>query len=331
MNQSYRSSYGICDDQLSLRFNDFKRIYSLVPPPEEQAAIVAFIEYKSEEINNVVTAKKRIISLLREQKTALINRAVTQGLDASTPCRASGIDWLGDVPVHWEVKKLKYLTRLNPSRKRFFEADETCVFLPMESVSTEGRILHQQYRLVNEVREGFTYFERGDVVMAKITPCFENGKGAYLKELETDFGFGTTEFIVLRANKKILPNFLHLVTVCEAFRSQGEEFMTGSAGQKRVPTSFVSNFSIGLPPISEQAAIVEHIERETQLIETTIATAEREIELMQELKTSLIASAVTGQIDVRDYQVPHIEYSNQAAIIAHDAAPDVLDERLETV
>ena len=97
--------------------------------------------------------------------------------------------------------KLKRVVSLNPSKSetRVNPADgEKVVFLPMENISVNGHIDCTDKRLLSQVWNGFTYFRRGDVVMAKITPCFENGKGAYLERLETDFGFGTTELIVLR-------------------------------------------------------------------------------------------------------------------------------------
>lgn len=272
-----------------------------LPPLDEQRAIVAFIEGKSREIDEFVAAKERLIALCREEKAALIHNAVTGRLILDKARKPSGLDWLGDVPEHWEVKPLKYFASINPTKTNgcFGKATEQCVFLPMESISTDGKILRQEWRRVEEVQAGFTYFERGDVVIAKITPCFENGKGAQLEELESDFGFGTTELIVLRPSSFISARFLYYITASSIFRKRGREVMSGSAGQQRVPTQFVSKYFIALPPISEQRAIVAFIEREMGRIEAVVARTTREIELMRELRASLIAQAVSGQIDVR--------------------------------
>src|SRR5439155_26171075 len=129
-------------------------------------------------------------------------------------------------------------------------------FLPMEVVSTTGAIDCSRKRKVSEVQNGFTCFQRNDVIVAKITPCFENGKGACLGELDTDCAFGSTEFIVLRAGKAIRPAFLYYLTCANQFRQLGTQSMTGSAGQQRVGLDFVANLPCPLPPTAEQDAIV---------------------------------------------------------------------------
>lgn len=106
-NESYRNSYGIHDDQLSLRYKDFKRMYSVVPPKSEQDAIVAYLDGKVGEIDAFVARKRQLITLLQEQKQAVINRAVTQGLDSHAPRKPSGLPWLGDIPAHWKTIRLK--------------------------------------------------------------------------------------------------------------------------------------------------------------------------------------------------------------------------------
>ncbi|MCF6148430.1 MAG: hypothetical protein E3K37_07200 [Candidatus Kuenenia sp.] len=214
--------------------------------------------------------------------------------------KPSGVEWIGEIPEHWESKKLKYIANINPSKPpgQFANAsDDEVVFLPMEKVSEEGKINQELRRRIDEVSSGFTSFERNDVIVAKITPCFENGKGAFLNDLETDFGYGSTEFHVLRANKSVSPKFLFYITKSHPFMKAGEAFMTGSAGQKRVPASFVENFVAGTPPEAEQTAIANYLDEKTAQIDTLIEKKQKLIELLKEERTAIINHAVTKGIN----------------------------------
>lgn len=313
-NQEYLYYYYLfLDNKKSLKYyytglrnviakDTFSSIKTPLPPLPEQRTIAAFLDHKCRLIDTFIAKKTRLIELLQEQKQAIINQAVTRGLDPDVSMKPSGIEWLGDIPAHWEVKKLKYVAVLNPGRKKL-DVSSLAVFLPMEKVGEDGSIDCSTKGKVEDLQSGYTYFEKGDVIVAKITPCFENGKGAYLKGLETEVGFGSTEFHVLRPDlKTVLPEYLHSILRSEKFRSLGEYHMVGSAGQKRVPTSFISNFAIGFPEMEEQKSIIKFIEKESSFIDDTINRIEQELILVQEYKTTLIAEAVTGKIDVRGWK-----------------------------
>ena len=300
--EAERWSYGISSDQWSLRPEEFKQIYCCVPPLPEQTAIIRYIGYMDKRIRRYISNKKRLITLLNEQKQAIILQAVTGGIDPNVPLKSSGVEWLGDIPEHWEVIKIKRIARINPSRSDYDQSkdpEEMVVFLPMERVTAQGKVDCSEFRPIKEVRQGFSHFRRGDVVVAKITPCFENGKGAYLDTLPTDIGFGTTEFIVLRAGPKIEGEYLYLLTALAQFRLLGVESMTGSAGQQRISPNFVANFTVGLPPIHEQQEILKFISSRNADYNTAITRAQNEIDLLREYRTRLIADVVTGKLDVR--------------------------------
>ena len=140
--------------------------------------------------------------------------------------------------------------------------------------------------------------------MAKITPCFENGKGACLDNLDTDNGFGTTEFINLRPSDRILPEYLYMITMTQPFRKLGEEIMTGSAGQKRISADYIKNFTIGIPDIKEQSQILAEIEQRLKKIDDLLRIEEKNIDILQELRTRVISDVISGQIDVRDIEMP---------------------------
>src|SRR5580693_9437506 len=172
------------------------------------------------------------------------------GLEPYPSVVDSGVPWLGSIPYGWEIKRLKWVARLNPSKSEsrgILAANSPVTFLPMERVGANGGVDSSQAKPASALWNGLTYFRRGDVIVAKITPCFENGKGACLQSLPTDIGFGSTEFFVLRAGDEITPQFLYRVTTLPEFRILGADAMTGAAGQKRVPSSFVGNFPVVIP------------------------------------------------------------------------------------
>ena len=212
----------------------------------------------------------------------------------------SGVPWLGDVPAHWEVRRLKRIVSLNPSRAeaRSSLTDDTRVtFLPMESVGTDGKIEAGETLLVSDVQNGLTYFRRGDVLVAKITPCFENGKGTCLDSLPTEVGFGSTEFHVLRAGSSLAPQFLYRLTTLPEFRQLGVNAMTGAAGQQRVPQAFIENYSVALPPPAEQTAIVRYLDHADRLIRRYVGGKEKLIGLLEEQRQAVVQRAVTRGLD----------------------------------
>lgn len=287
----------------------FLRTKLPMPPRNEQDQIVKYLDSQLAKINKFIKAKKKLISVLKEQKQAVINEAVTKGINPNVKMKPSGIEWLGDIPEHWECKKIKRFAKLNPSKSDVFKQyslDDKVVFLPMEKISVYGDVDNSEKRPISEIKDGFTYFERNDVVVAKITPCFENGKGACLDSLESNVGFGTTELIVLRVQKNMLPQYLYLITRTSYFRIFGSDVMTGAAGQKRVPTDFIANFIIGVPNTTEQQIIISYINKKIAVIDKSILDIEKEIELITEYRTCLISDVVTGKADVRGIVVDEI-------------------------
>ncbi len=144
------------------------------------------------------------------------------------------------------------------------DADETQMvsFLTMSSVSEKGEILNQEDRVLSEVKKGFTYFERNDVLLAKITPCFENGKAVYVDKLSHKIGYGSTEFHVLRPNSDLLDaKYLFYMVWNDRFRFLGEKAMKGAAGQKRVGADYLKEFKIPLPSLSEQKRIAAILDK----------------------------------------------------------------------
>ena len=143
----------------------------------------------------------------------------------------SGVEWLGKVPEHWEVKRLRHAATLNPSKQETAHLDRATEvsFLPMEAIGDDGSLNLERTRPIGDVETGYTYFREGDVTLAKITPCFENGKGGIMRGLVGGVGFGTTELIVARpAVKSISSAYLDRVFTSRPFRQLGEAAMYGA-------------------------------------------------------------------------------------------------------
>ena len=328
-----RSTKGIVEGFWRLYTDDLYDIRVPVPPVREQKAILDSIDLFDNKVRRLIRTKQQLIELLNEQKQAIIQRAVTHGLDPNAPTKPTGLEWMPEVPEHWEVTKLRRLVRLNPSKSETvhnYDVQDQVVFLPMEKVSEDGEIDCSERRALDEVWNGFTYFRKHDVIVAKITPCFENGKGAYLGSLESEFGFGSTEFIVLRAGTRMLPEFLYQVTASPFFRKLGEEAMSGAAGQQRVPNDFVKNFHIALPSLDEQQTILDHIASETMIIDTAIQRARHEIGLIREYRTRLISDVITGKLDVRGAELPEPDMGDESIEMSLDGLESVVEGSPDT-
>jgi type I restriction enzyme S subunit len=195
---------------------------------------------------------------------------------------------------------MRYAATLNPPvRGDLLEnPDQKVSFLPMEAIGEEGSLSLEQARPVTEVRNGYSYFEDGDVAFAKVTPCFENGKGALMRGLQSAAGFGTTELTVLRPNPAVADaRYINYVVQGSSFRSFGSGAMTGAGGLKRVPDEFTRNFPVSLPELGEQLVIAAHLDRETSRIDALLEEKTRFIELLREKHQALITHAVTKGLD----------------------------------
>jgi type I restriction enzyme S subunit len=209
-------------------------------------------------------------------------------------------EWLARVPSHWSPKRLRFLAQLNPSKGEVSELSISTEvsFVPMEAISERGGLSLEQTRPLSDVLTGYTYFREGDVSIAKITPCFENGKGAIMRGLSAGVGFGTTELIVARARPDTTtPEFLDWLFRSPAFRTWGEAAMYGAGGQKRVPDDFVRDFISPGAPLAEQIAIAAFLDRETAKIDALVAEQRHLIALLKEKRKAIISHAVTKGLD----------------------------------
>lgn len=203
-----------------------------------------------------------------------------------------------DIPEGWKRHRLRFDVKVNPMKSKLDLPPDTEVsFVPMDAVGERGGIRQSESRPLDEVYDGYTYFADDDVCVAKITPCFENGKGALARDLTNGIAFGTTELHVLRSLDDLDARFLFYLTQSHDFRSYGEAEMLGAGGQKRVPEDFLKDWRPPLPPLAVQQRIARFLDAETARIDALVAKKQALLDRLAEKRQALITRAVTRGLD----------------------------------
>jgi type I restriction enzyme S subunit len=202
------------------------------------------------------------------------------------------------LPHGWELKPISEVTEINPKLDKSAIPDKLMVsFVPMQSVgAADGTIDVSKLRPAAEVKKGFTNFQEGDVLFAKITPCMENGKMAVVPKVASGYGFGSTEFHVLRPKNGVDARYLYYFVSSQSVRREAAHNMTGAVGQKRVPTSFIANLEIPLAPPDQQRLIVAEIEKQFSRLDGAVANLKRIKTNLKRYKASVLKAAVEGKL-----------------------------------
>ncbi len=251
-----------------------------LPPLSEQRAISAFLDRETRRIDGLIAKKKNLLSLLAEQRTALISRTVTKGLNPSVKLKPSGVEWLGDVPEHWEVKALRYLCRIETGDKDTVDAEdngEYPFFVRSQTVE----------RINSYTKNCEAVLTAGDGV----------GVGKVFHYVHGKFDFHQRVYMFSNF-KKVAGKFFFLFFKENFWRVALEGGAKSTVDSLRRP--MISNFPFIIPPLSEQQAIAAFLDRETAKIDTLSAKVQTAIERLKEYRTALISAAVTGKIDVRE-------------------------------
>lgn len=276
----------------SFSLSNFKFPY---PPLSEQKAIADYLDAKCAKIDAFIAKQKTVVEKLKEYKQSVITEAVTKGLNPAAPMKTSGVEWIGDIPEKWEIRRIKYLIELNPKYNKASNQNDMVSFAPMDCLK-QGYMsfVEKEFREVSS----YTFFEDNDIIMAKVTPCFENGNIAIAKNLRNNIGFGSSEIYVFRKKKNIDIKFLFYFFQNSIFKSRAVSEMYGTGGLKRVPSDFILNYKLGLPPLSEQKEIADYLDVKCAEIDDFIAKKQTVIDKLTEYKKSLIYECVTGKRDV---------------------------------
>ena len=283
-----------------------KMLPMLVPSSQEQTQIANYLDYKTGLIDSIIAQKEELIKKLKEQRQAIINEAVTKGLNPDVKLKDSGIEWLGEIPEHWEVTRLFTLCHLVRGNSNF-KKDE---------LLNNGKYVALQYGKtykVEEVNEEFEYYVNeefykdsqvvnyGDTIIISTSETIEDlGHSAFYKR--KDIGLLGGEQMLLKTNgNKITPEYLFYSS--KVFLKELRKYATGIK-VFRFNIDDLKNTYTTVPTINEQTQIVDFIESKSYNIKNAIIGTETSIKKLKEYRQSLISEAVTGKVDVRDWQVP---------------------------
>ena len=292
--------------QSGLYLSDLKRLDAILPPLPEQKAIADFLDRETERINGIVKKQTRMIELLKEKRSALITCAVTKGLDPNAKMKPSGVEWIGEIPEGWEVRRLKRCLlsgkagmRIGPfgsSLRLDIMVDEGINVYGQENVIASDYSLGKRKISLDKYEEMKAYEVFPDDILISMM-----GSTGSFSRVPIDVEKGIIDSHLLRMrfmNIVDLSYFVYLANYSKSIAAQIESIGKGSIMQG-LNSNLVRQLILPLPPLSLQHAIAEHLDHETAKIDTLIGKIERQIELLNEHKQSLITHAVTGKIDVR--------------------------------
>lgn len=266
------------------------------PPLEDQKVIAAFLDQQTAKLDQLVEKKQRLIHLLQEKRQALITQAVTKGLDPNVPMKDSGIKWLGEVPAHWRIEKLKYHVYLNPETlSENTDPEQELLYIEIGNVSSYGEISDATYYLFkNAPSRARRKVRSGDVIISTVRTYLK--AITYIKDAPENLVV-STGFAVLRAKDQLLNSFLGKYVRNEGFIN---EIVARSVGVSypAINASELIELWVVIPPIEEQRAIVDWLNSRLSNIDKIITNIEKQIATIQEYRQALITAAVTGQIDV---------------------------------
>jgi len=281
----YRNGHGIVADLWTTRYDEMKFIYLAIPPITEQEAIAVFLDEKCGKIDQLVSVKDQQIALLKERRQVVIHEAVTKGIQPNVEMKDSGIDWIGEIPKLWEVKRLKYGFELINEK---VNSKESCLkYFGMENIeSWTGKYIET----TSEVEGLASIFYKGNILFGKLRPYLAK---VHLSEMD---GICSSEFLVFNTTKMNGKYSRHLLVSPEFIKAVNAS--TYGAKMPRASVDFVKNMIIPIPPISEQEAIVSYLDEQTGKIDQAIALKTQQIEKLKAYKQSLINEVVTGKVKV---------------------------------
>ncbi|EJP4246942.1 restriction endonuclease subunit S [Campylobacter upsaliensis] len=269
-----KNSYGLCLDMNNLRYDDFRNIKIPLPPLQEQKEIAEFLDKKCEKIQNYIDKKQKLITLLQEKKQALINEVVTKGLNPNIEFKNSGIAYLGLIPHHWEVRRMKFMASIHNGREQTEIADENGIY----PIYGSGGILGKSMYFI---------YDKPSVLLGR--------KGTIDKPLFVEEPFWTIDTMFYTSVSKIvLPKYFYYLCLTIDFQF----YISGSAIPSMTQYD-LANISFALPPLQEQKQIANFLDEKCEKINSAIEKTKKQIELVKEYKNTFINEAVCGRINLQ--------------------------------
>ena len=280
--------------------SDFIRgMHLYLPPMVEQDAMISYLDKKCEEIDNFIATQEKRVELLKELRQNIITHAVTRGINHDAPLKDSGVEWIGEVPEHWEIKRIKHCAQIfgrigfrgYTTQDLVLEGEGPITLSPsnMQGRMNYDSCTYLSWFKYNESPE--IQIHNGDVLFVKTGSTY--GKSAYVENLPMEATINP-QIVVFKDFKDCNSKFFYYLLTTDIVQSQVDNTVIGSTiptiGQEKI-----RNYVIPIPPLSEQQEIVSYIESQTARLDKSIEKAEHQIELLQELKQSIITEVVTGK------------------------------------
>lgn len=280
------ASKGVGTIQRNLYWGNLRRAPIFIPPLSEQQKIAQFLDEKTAKIDQAVDLAEKQIVLLKEHKQILIQNTVTRGLNPDVPLKDSGVEWIGQVPEHWEVKKLKFVLTLSNKKEESKNSNKR--YIGMENIeSFTGKIND-----IPLIAEGIANsFYKDEILFGKLRPYLAK---SYLADFD---GICSTEFLVYRSTKVLNNRFALNIFLSYGFIDAVNASTYGSK-MPRANAEFISNMFLAIPPLSEQKQIIDYLDKQTAKIDQAIALKTAHIEKLKEYKSVLINDVVTGKVRV---------------------------------
>ncbi|EPY0439726.1 restriction endonuclease subunit S [Campylobacter upsaliensis] len=280
-------AYGIMEIRESIDYLEFKKMFLPTPPLQEQKEIAEFLDKKCEKIQNYIDKKQKLITLLQEKKQALINEAVTKGLNPNIEFKNSGIAYLGLIPHHWEVKKLKHICKINPQTNETLP--NNFVYIDLESVA-KGQLLKEQ--TINKEQapsRAQRILQKQDILFQLVRPYQRNN---YIFNKNGDY-VASTGYAQIRTKECV--NFVYYALLENSFVERVILKSTGS-NYPAITSNDFADLKIPLPPLQEQEEIAEFLDSKVAQIDSVIEKTKKQIKLIKEYKNTLINEAVCGRV-----------------------------------
>jgi type I restriction enzyme S subunit len=337
--QAYKTEYirrstGINSSRLRLYPDQFLQIPLLCPPPDEQSAIARFLAWATNRLDRAIGAKRRIIALLQEQKQTIIHRAVTRGLDPSVPLKDSGIPWLGEIPVHWEVLALKrVLSRLVDCEHKTAPFVQQSNYRVVRTSAVRNGLLRWSGTYCTSAKAYTEWTQRavpeaGDVIFTREAPA---GEACIIPE-DARICLGQRT-VLMKPQRRIYDSQFLVHMIYAGPPRQLIELTCQGSTVSHFNMDDIGWMKILAPPLSEQIEIVAKVTELTEAPSLVIVKTEREITLLREYRTRLIADVVTGKLDVREVAagLPEPHNANDEQLEPEEEEPEFVAEDAQNV
>lgn len=298
--------------QRNIYWSALKRINIPIPPRSEQDQIIRFLDWKVSRINKLIAVKRKQIKELDGLKKAIINNVVTHGVNTNVAMKDSDVDWLGKIPVHWKIVKIKKVTSMRNEKSKFCANTED-KYIGLENIVGYSNQLKKTDTAYDDSIQNICY--KGDLMFSKLRPYLA-------KTIIAPFnGFCTGELLIFSSFIGDI-RYLRYILLHKKFINAVDSSTYG-AKMPRANTAFIINLKIPFPPKEEQKLIADYLDESLQKLEVIIDNQSKQIHTLQDFKISLISDVVTGKIDIRDIKIPDYEYVEEEINETEDIDKDI--------